>query len=151
MVFKIGQTEVKRRQKNIILGFVFSIMFLLTVNMGDGIFGVHYNDILLLSIVIFFVFANIFNLVRHFQWKKIIEIHQIEVLENEIIFSKGTEKTVLKLDKIKTVRFKRRGDDVVRMTATLVTGNKIRMEGYDKMNSFAKWLADRIKPEQALG
>ena len=150
MVFKIGLPEVKKRQKNNLYGVVLSIVFLVVVTMDDKL-GVQYNDILLLSIVFFFVFANVINLTRHAQWKKLIETHQVEVLENVVVFMKDGEKTTLTPDKINILKIKRRDDKVARITIKLVIGNKIRLEGYNDMDDFAKLLAKLVKPEQVEG
>ena len=150
MVFKIGLPEVKKRQKNNLYGVVLSIVFLVVVTMDDKL-GVQYNDILLLSIVFFFVFANVINLTRHAQWKKLIETHQVEVLENVVVFMKDGEKTTLTPDKINILKIKRRDDKVVRITIKLVIGNKIRLEGYNDMDDFAKLLAKLVKPEKVEG
>lgn len=150
MIFKIGQTEVKKREKNIMLGLLFSILFVAIVMLDNDTDRGRYNDFLLASIVLFFLFSNVINGIRHLQWKKMIQVHSIDVLENEIAFLKDTEKTTLKIDQIDTVHLKQRGDLVTRIILKRVNGNKIRLEGYDEMDALAKSIIQQVKPDQVV-
>ena len=149
MVFKIGQAEVHKRQKNIVLGLVFSVGLAVVMVLGDETFKASYNDLLIVSVVIFFVFANLINGIRHFQWKKTIQSHQIEVLDTAILFFKGDEKTVLKADQIRKMEIKRRKDVVTRILLHRVSGQKIRLEGYDGMDDFATAISSFLKSADA--
>lgn len=151
MIFKIETKEIKRREKNIALGVLFSVSFLVVVSWESSIVGARYNDILLLSIVFFFVFANVINIMRHFQWKNLIRTHRVEVADQEVFFWKGEEKTVLQPQQIASILIKRRREGgVAHITVKLVVGNKIRLEGYEEMEAFAEKLTSLVKPEQMV-
>lgn len=150
MVFKIGQAEVKKRQINMLLGLLFSVLFVTFINIKNNTDNTRYNDLLFLSVSVFFAFSNVINLGRHIQWKKSIKTHQIEILADSIIFSKDAEKEVLEPEKVAKIDVKRRGEEVKRIIIVLVIGNKIRLEGYNDMNLFAELLAERTKPRQKL-
>ena len=151
MVFRIGQAEVQKRRKNILLGFLFSIGMVVAMAMGNAQNVDRYNDFLLGSVVFFVVFANIINIFRHFQWKNMILVHQVEVLDQEMIFTKGKDKSVLKIDQIIKVQVARRAGTVSRMIIELSGGNKIRLEGYDNMDDFAKAIMDRVGEGKVVG
>ena len=151
MIFKISPAEVKKREKNILLAILFSIGLAGFLMFGNDTLKITYNFLLLISIGLFFVFANIFNGIRHNKWKKTIKTHQIEILDREIIFSKGDEKSTLPPEKIHKIRLKRRKESVTWMILFLTTGNKIRLEGYDDMDTLAKLIIAQVRPEQVVG
>ena len=150
MIFKISQAEVKKREKNILLGVLFSFGLAGALMLGNDTLKITYNSLLLTSIVLFFVFANFFNGLRHLKWKKIIQIHRLEILDDKFIFSKGDEKSTLTPEKIKKIRLKRQNESVRWMIIFLTTGNKIRLEGYDEMDVLAKLIITQLKPEQVV-
>ena len=151
MIFKIGQAEVKKRQNNILLGLLLTVVLAIIVFMGDESIKDKYNDFLIASFILFFLFANIINGIRHFRWKYIIKKHQIEVLDDQVVFLEGDVRTVLQKSQINKAHIKRRQEKVTRIIVQLVNGNKIRLEGYEEMEALAKGLTDRLKPEQVVG
>lgn len=150
MIFKIGQTEIHKRRKNMLLGVLFSLGLSVTMVQGNAQDSLRYNDFLIGSIVLFFIFANVINLIRHFKWKGVIKNHQVEVLEDQMVFYKADEKTVLKIDQIQKVFLKRQKGLVTRMILELPIGNKIRLEGYEEMDAFAQVIVGKVDQERIV-
>ena len=144
--FRIGVAEVKKRQKNILFGLIFTVALVLTLGWANASNAERYNDFLLGSVVIFLVFANFINGFRFYQWTVLIKTHRVELVEEGLAFWKGKEKTFLLPSQVRRVQFKRSGDAVAVVILELATGAKIRLEGYDNMADFAAGIRKLMPP-----
>ena len=147
MAFKIGNHEVEKRRKNIILGAIFSTVLAACLGYLNGVNASKYNDFLLGSVVFFLVFANIINAFRYIQWLKLIAKHRVEPAGDVIHFYKGDDKSTLKGDNIAKVTVKRKQEQPVTIFIELNIGNKIRLEGYDDMDGLLGALRHIIADE----
>ncbi len=147
MTFRISDAEVTRRRKNNFLGLIFSIGLMLVLAVANASNQEKYNDMLLLSMVVFFVFANIINMFRHQQWQNQIRGHRLERSEAGLVFIKGDERNELRGDQIAKLRIKEKDNRVHLIFVELTTGNKIRLEGYDHMDGLADLLRKMVPPE----
>ncbi|MBF0370672.1 MAG: hypothetical protein HQL52_14565 [Magnetococcales bacterium] len=133
MVFQVGKQEISKRNKNIFMGIIYSVGFIAVTAAANSWDSNKYNDMLLLSVIGFVVFSNMINAVLYMNYRTKIKDHRVEVGEKGVTFwTKGVD-SMLEVERILKVRFRRRKGALDRVVIDLRNGRHIRLEGYDDL------------------
>lgn len=148
-VFSIGGQYLDRKAKNILWGAGLSLLLVAVVAIGRYRYPETYNDVLIWSIVLFVIGANLINYVRHRRYLRLIRDHSVEVVPGRMHFKTGTEVSELDLNDIAMVNLFRRKGVLHHMQLRLKNNRGIRIEGYSDLERMAALLAEQI-PEAHL-
>ena len=142
--FSIGKQYLDSKTKNILWGGGLSVVLVAVIAFGRYRYPQTYNDVLLWSIVVFVVGANLINYLRHLRYLRLIRDHRVELVPGRMLFWTGTEKSELNLDDIVLVNLFRRKDTLHHIQLRLKTNRGIRLEGYGNLEHLAALLAEQI-------
>lgn len=143
MEYRIGEAEVKVRNKNNLLGAMFSAGLAWVVWDGHQRRPEVYNEYALWSVIAFLAFANVINGVRYLIWLKRIKKHYVTVQEGSMTFWEEKTETRLDFDQVSVLLIRTGKKLPDQLVIRLKNGRKIRIQGYDNQNE----LIDRIKSQ----
>lgn len=149
-VFSIGERYLDTKTKNILWGGGLSVVLVAVIAFGRYRYPETYNDVLLWSIVVFVIGANLINYLRHRRYLRLIREHRVELVSGRMLFWTGTEKSELDLDDIALVNLFRRKDVLHHIQLRLKNNRGIRLEGYRDLERMAALLAEQIPAAHAV-
>ena len=108
--FTISPDSLRERSRNIAYGLVLSIGMALVVYWGHIQFPKSFNNILLVSVILFLVAANLINYVRHRRYLRLTKDHWIQIQPERVRFHAAGTITELDLEDVAAVNvYRRRG------------------------------------------
>ena len=147
MDFTIGEAEVRKRKKNILLGGVFSLLLAGMVAIQNHRHPEQYNDLLLWSVVGFVIIANVVNYYRHRRYLRKIRDHRVEVEPGKVKFRTGDDLSELDVQDIAAMSFFRKKGTLQHIQLRLKSNRGIRLEGYDDLEKLGRLVAEQIPEE----
>ena len=142
--FSIGKQYLDSKTKNILWGGGLSIALVAVIAFGRYRYPETYNDVLLWSIVVFVIGANLINYLRHLRYLRLIRDHRVELVPGRMLFWTGAEKSELDLDDIALVNLFRRKGVLHHIQLRLKNNRGIRLEGYRDLERMSALLAEQI-------
>ena len=142
--FTISPESLRERGRNIAYGLILSIGLTLLVYWGHLQFPQSFNKILLVSVILFVVAANLINYVRHRRYLRLAKDHWIQIQPERVRFQAAGAITELDLEEVAAVNvYRRRG--APRLVQIKRKDNRgIRLEGYGDMEGLVQVLKARI-------
>jgi hypothetical protein len=151
MSYSISKTSLQSRKKNIVLSALLSLGLIVVVTAGHFQDPETYNDMFYWSVIIAVLIGNVVNYYRYRRYLHLVEDHRIEIIEDEVFFFTGTDKSVLNTNDIATLTFYRSKGQVEHIQLKLRNNRGIRLEGYSDLDQLGVAIADRIPREQVFG
>ncbi len=147
MDFIIGETEVRKRKRNILLGGVFSLLLAGMIAVQNHRNPEQYNDLLLWSVVGFVIIANVVNYYRHRRYLRQIRDHRVEVQPGKVKFWTGGDSSSLDVNDIAAMSFFRRKGMLQHIQIRLKSNRGIRLEGYNDLEELGRLISEQIPRE----
>lgn len=135
--FTISPESIRKRNKNILWGGLFSMLLAAVVIYGHSQSPDKYNQTLLWSVVGFVVLGNLVNLYRHLRYLRLIRNHHLEVHPGSVQFWTGGEKTELDLKDVAGLFIYRKRGALEHIQVRLKNNRGIRLEGYGDLEQLA--------------
>jgi hypothetical protein len=142
--FTISPASLRERSHNIAYGLAFSLGLVLLIYWGHVQFPQSFNMILLISVILFVVFSNLINYVRHRRYLRLARDHWIEILPDRIRFQATGNTSELELNDVAALNIYRRKGTPRLIQIKRKDNRGIRLEGYGDMEALAKALKARI-------
>ena len=142
--FTISPDSLRERSRNIAYGLVLSIGMALVVYWGHIQFPKSFNNILLVSVILFLVAANLINYVRHRRYLRLTKDHWIQIQPERVRFHAAGTITELDLEDVAAVNVYRRRGAPRHVQIKRKDNRGIRLEGYGDMEGLVKALRARI-------
>ncbi|MCP4702363.1 MAG: hypothetical protein GY862_36705 [Gammaproteobacteria bacterium] len=151
MKFIISKEEIRKRNNNILLGLLFSLVLTAVVVIQNHNDPQQYSNTLLWSVIICVVLANLVNYYRHLRYVHLIRGHCIEAHPGKLCFRTRTETTELDTGDIAALRFFRDKTGVLKhIQIRLKNSRGIRLEGYANLDELAGLLTKEVPAESIL-
>ncbi len=147
MHFTVGEAEVRKRNKNILLGAIFSLLLAGMVAFQNHRYPEQYNDVLLWSVVGFVIIANVVNYYRHRRYLRQIRDHRVEVEPGKVKFRTGGDLSELDVQDIAALSFFRKKGVLQHIQIRLRSNRGIRLEGYNDLEKLGRLISEQIPPE----
>ena len=148
--FIIGKQELKKRNRNLLWGLLFSILLAIVTIIENDRDPTTYNNALLWSILGFLVLANIVNYYRHLRYLRLIRNHRVELKQNKMVFYTGDNMSELDMSDITLMHKYMRSNRLQHIQLRLKNDRGIRLEGYDRLESMASLIAAQLQPGQVM-
>jgi len=147
MKFVIGDAEIRKRKKNVLLGGILTLPLAGVLAVQEHISPEAYNDALLWSIVGFVVLANVVNYYRHRRYLRLVQTHRLEVHPGKVQFWTAGESSELDVTDIAGVVFFRKRRVLQHIQIRLKSNRGIRLEGYDDLETLGRLITEQIPSE----
>jgi hypothetical protein len=144
MHFRIGQTELKKRSKNIKMGAFFAAVLVLFIAYHNNQYPAKYNDVLFWSIMGFIILANLVGYYRYRRYLNRVKEHWIEILPNCLQFHTHGDVSELNISDITALYFYRHKKILQHIQIKLKNNRGIRLEGYDDLETLGNLLSEQI-------
>jgi hypothetical protein len=138
--FSISQESLRERSRNIAYGLLLSLGLALMVYWGNLHFPQSFNYALLVSVVLFVVFANLINYVRHRRYLRLARDHWLEVRPDRVSFQSAGNVTELDLTDVAALNVYRRRGRPYLIQIKRKDNRGIRLEGYSDMEGLCSAL-----------
>ncbi|TNG00163.1 MAG: hypothetical protein EP297_04230 [Gammaproteobacteria bacterium] len=148
--FTIGGREIKKRNRNLLWGLMFSVLLVLVVSTANYRDPQTYNNALLWSVLGFLVLANLMNYVRHLRYLRLIRKHRLEVDGNKVTFYTGEQTSELDTSNIAIMHLYRNKKGLQHIQLRLKNDRGIRLEGYDRLEEMAQLITAQLQPNQVV-
>jgi hypothetical protein len=135
--FTISPESLRERSRNIAYGFLLSLGLVLAVYWGNLRFPESFNHALLISVVLFTLFANLINYVRHRRYLRLARDHWLEVLPDWVRFQAAGTVTELDLNEVAALNVYRRRGRPYLIQVKRKDNRGIRLEGYGDLEGLA--------------
>ena len=144
MTFTISEAYLARRNRNILVGALLSLLLIALVVSGHAYAPRTYNAVLMWSMIGFLVIANFVNYLRFIRYLKRARSHRVVVSDRGVEFVTAGEKSVLHFaDVAALVKHGRRGR-LSHLQVKLRNNRGIRLEGYDTMEGLSEAMEAHI-------
>lgn len=147
MEFVIGEAEVRKRKKNVLLGGLLTLALAGITAAQQHWSPEAYNGALLWSIVGFVVLANAVNYYRHRRYLRLVQTHRLEVHPGKVQFWTAGERSELDVNDIAAVVFFRKRRVLQHIQIRLKSNRGIRLEGYDHLERLGRLITEQIPSE----
>ncbi|MBF0620462.1 MAG: hypothetical protein HQL54_00900 [Magnetococcales bacterium] len=145
MEFRVGVEEIKKRNRNLVLGGVFAGILVLITWMGHQRSSEQYNATLLFSVLVFVVLATVINLIGHVRYLKRIRNHVLMVQKGVIIFRTGKNDTQLKVTDIQSLQQQKRWREGPSILLRLKNKRIIRLVGYENLGTLENQIRSQME------
>lgn len=148
MRFKIGESELQKRSKNIKLGAIFAGILVLFIAFHNHEYPEKYNDVLFWSMMGVIILINLVGYYRYRRYRRMVKNHWIEVHPERLQFSTNDVISQLNTNDIVVLKFYRRKGAIQHIQIKLNTNRGIRLEGYENIEKLAELLSEQVPKSQ---
>ena len=142
--FTISDESIRKRNRNVLLGGLFSLLLAGVVTYGHYESPDRYNQTLLWSVLGFVLIGNLVNFYRHLRYLRLSRDHRIEVYPGSAQFWTAGDKTELDLKDVAGLFFYRRRGELQHIQVRLKNNRGIRLEGYADLEHLAAELGKQL-------
>ncbi len=151
MRFKIGQTELQKRRKNLKIGSFFAAILVVFIYYNNYEYPEKYNDVLYWSIMGFIVLANSVGYYRYRRYLNRVKDHWLEVHSQQLQFFTQGHVSNLNIADIAALHFYRQKGTLQHIQIKLKNNRGIRLEGYDDLEVLADLLSEQVPKAHITG
>jgi len=151
MRFKIGQTELQKRRKNLKIGSFFAAVLVIFIYYNNYEYPEKYNDVLYWSIMGFIVLANSVGYYRYRRYLNRVRDHWVEVHPKQLQFYTQGHVSNLNLDDVAALHFHHNKESLQHIQIKLKNNRGIRLEGYDDLEQLAHLLSEQVPKAHITG
>ena len=151
MRFKIGQTELQKRSKNIKISAFLASILVMFVFYQNNEYPEKYNDVLYWSIMGFIILANLIGYYRYRRYLRMAKDHWLEIYPKQIQFYTQGKVTQLNIDDIAALNFYRKKGTLQLIQIKLKNNRGIRLEGYEDISTLGQLLSEQVPKAHISG